>query len=143
MLFWKLLDTKRERWDREGKRYRYIFIDPVRHCGIVPRWVRLVWSWHRNAIDHYEANHSSFQALCRTLFLAEALRGFSCGEAAIGVGYENYVFAGGDEGGEAVADGRNVAVKGRVWGISADGGEVKTDCGVAVRFEEGGDGGVD
>ncbi len=124
------------------KRYRYIFIDPVRHRGIVPLWVRPVWSWHRNAVHHYEANHSSFQALCRILFLTEALRGFSCGEAAIRVGNEYHVFAGGDEGSEAVVDGGNVAVEGCVWGEGADGGEVKTDGGVAVGFKEGGDRGV-
>jgi hypothetical protein len=139
----RLLDTKMEKCDRKGKRYSYIFIDPVRHRGVVPRWVRLVWSRHRNAIYHYKANHSSFQALCRTLFLAEAFRGFSCGEAAIRVGDENYVFAGGDERSEAVADSGNVTVEGRVRGNSADGGEVKTDCGIAVRFKEGGDRGID
>ncbi len=59
------------------------------------------------------------------------------------MGDENYVFASGDERSETVADGGNVAVERRVWWNSADGGEVKTDCGVAVRFEEGGDRGVD
>jgi hypothetical protein len=49
--------------------------------------------------------------LCRTLFLAEVFRGFSCGEAAITMGNENCVFAGEDEGSEAVADGANVAVE--------------------------------
>ena len=59
------------------------------------------------------------------------------------MGNENYLFAGGDEGSEAVADCGNVAVERDVWGKSADGGEVKTDGGVAVGFEQGGDGGVD
>jgi hypothetical protein len=59
------------------------------------------------------------------------------------VGNKNYVFAGGDEGSEAIVDCGNVAVERGVWGNSADGGEVKTDGGVAVGFKDGGDGGVD
>jgi hypothetical protein len=78
-----------------------------------------------------------------TLFLAEAFWGFSCRKSAIGMGDEDYFFILGDEGSEAVPNGGDIAVE--VWGgwDGADGGEVETDGGVAVGFEEGSDGRVD